>query len=142
VSDRVKFEGESFRVASKIGLMPLMRFAHIAKSGVDSNEMAGLAAMYDLLEQVISDEDWERFQDHAIATRAGGDELMAVIPAAIEVISSRPTRQPSDSSDGLATTSTNSGAASSSPVIARLELASRPDLALMVSQAEASRRSA
>jgi hypothetical protein len=50
--------------------MALMRFAHVAKSGTDSNEMDGLAAMYDLLEPPSHPDEWDRFQAHAIKTRA------------------------------------------------------------------------
>lgn len=142
MSDRLVFEGESFAVADKVGLMALMRFAHVAKRGVDSDELAGLAAMYDLLAQVIAPEDWDRFQDHALAVHADGDTLMGVIPAAIEIISGRPTLRPSDSSDGSQTTNGNSAGDSSSQVITRLESVGRPDLALMVAQAQESKRSA
>jgi hypothetical protein len=138
----LEFAGESFEVSDRIGLMPLLRFAHFARAGVDSNEMEGLASMYDILQQVIAESDWDRFQDHATEVRADEDELMGVIPAAIQLITARPTRQPSDSSDGLPTTSVSSPVDSSSQVIARLEGQGRPDLALIVSQAEASRRSA
>lgn len=136
------FEGETFQLADKIGLMPLMRFAHVSRRGVDSNDMEGLAAIYDLLKQCIADEDWDRFEDVATRTRADGDDLLSVVSQAIEAISERPTREPSVSSAGQPSTSGSSTDGSSSPVIARLEGQGRPDLALIVEQAERSRASA
>lgn len=141
----VDFAGESFRTADRIGVMPLMRFAKVAQAGVDANEMAGLAAMYDLLEQCIDPADWLRFQAHADKVRADGDELMAVVKAVIEALSDRPTSRPSDSSDGPSTTSTSSLADSSSQVIVDFERKGRPQLAaqvLLAQQARASRASA
>ena len=138
----VTFGGESFTVADRIGLMPLMRFAKHAQAGVDANEMAGLAALLDLLEQCIAPQDWQRFNDHADKVRADGDQLMVVVKDVIEVLSARPTSRPSDSSDGPSTTSVSSAGDSSTQVITRLEAQGRPDLALIVSMREESRASA
>lgn len=136
---KVIFSGESFRIADRIGLMPLMRFAKVAQSGVDADDMAGLAAMYDLLEQCLADDEWARFQAHADKVRADGDELMALVAEVFEVLSQRPTSRPSDSSDGPPTTSENSADDSSSPVVSRLVTQGRRDLAQIVEQAEMSR---
>lgn len=130
------FEGQSFTLASKVGLMPLMKFAHIARQGVDANDMEGLVAIYDMLRNVIADEDWERFESHATTVRADGDDLMGLVQQAIQAISERPTERPSDSSDGPQTTSDSSAGDSSSRVIRRLEEQGRPSLALMVQQAQ------
>ena len=136
------FSGETFRLADKVGLMPLMRFAHVSRRGVDSNDMEGLAAIYDLLKQCLADEEWDRFEDHATDVRADGDDLLAVVSQAIEAIAARPTSEPSDSSDGPTHTSGSSADGSSSPVIARLVERGRPDLAVIVDQAQRSRISA
>lgn len=138
----IDFAGETFRLADKIGLMPLMRFAHVSRRGVDSNDMEGLAAIYDLLKQCIADDDWGRFEDAAMTSRADGDELLEVVSRAVQAISERPTQEPSDSSDGQPITSGSSTDGSSSPVIGRLVEQGRPDLALIVDQAERSRVSA
>jgi hypothetical protein len=42
--DTVECLGERYRIGDKIGLMPLMRFAHSAKQGVDSGDLEGLSA--------------------------------------------------------------------------------------------------
>jgi hypothetical protein len=143
VSDRsIERWGESFDLADRIGLMPLMRFAHLARSGVDSDDMEGLDAMYTLLNQCFTDESWTRFQDVSTRERADGEELFACVTQALTAMTARPTGRPSDSSDGSPNMSVNSAGGSSSQVIARLEAKGRPDLALIVTQAEESRRSA
>lgn len=138
----IEYAGERFALADRIGLMPLMRFAHLARTGVDSDDMEGLDAMYALLRQCFTDEAWTKFEDAATRQRADGEELMGVVKQAIEAIAARPTGRPSDSSDGPESTSESSAGDSSSPVIDRLERQGRPDLALIVAQAEESRASA
>jgi hypothetical protein len=70
----VEFLGKEFAIADKIGLMPLMRFAHAAQSGLDSNDMEGMAALYDMLRQSIADESVLVFQGRRI-TREEANEL-------------------------------------------------------------------
>lgn len=133
----ITFGGEQFTLADKIGLMPLMRFAKAAKAGVDSEDMDGLAAMYDLLHQCIADDQWTRFEAAADRERADGEQLMGVVREALEAMTQRPTSRPSDSSDGSTTTLPNSvGDSSSLAVVHRLEQKGRPDLALMVQMAQ------
>lgn len=129
----VPFCGEDFRIADKIGLMPMMRFAKVAQAGVDSADLAGLAAMYDLLEQCLADDEWQRFSDHADKSRADGDELMAVVGKVFEELGKRPTSRSSDSSDGPPPTSERS-TAGSSPALRLLD--GRPDLQVAVLRAQ------
>lgn len=130
------FLGEQFHVAEKVAALPLMRFAKIAKAGVDADDLDGLAAMYDLLEQCLHPDDWGRFQAHADKTRADGDELLKVVQDVFAVLAERPTGRSSDSSDGPRIIEPNSTGVSSSPgtdrVIRRLNDQGRPDLALLV----------
>lgn len=139
----VEFGGEKFRTADAIGLMALMRFAHVARSGTDANDLAGLAAMYDLLEQCFPEAEFERFQQVALRTKAKGDELMGVVGKVIEAISARPTGRPSDSSDGPISIEPSSGDVSSSAepahlrVVKHWEEKGRPDVAYMVQMAQA-----
>lgn len=136
--NHVDFFDEVFTVADKIGLMPLMRFAKVAKGGADSADMEALAVMLDLLEQCIAPSEWQRFQDCADRNRADGEELLAVVTSVMETLTERPTSRPSDSSAGPQTTTPNSEGVLSSRVIGRLEDQGRPDLALMVNQARSS----
>jgi len=133
--EQVTFMGDEFAVATKIGLMPLMRFAKIAKAGVDSSDEDGLAAMYDLLQQCIADDAWPRFEAHADKTRADDKELMQVIKDVMAILSERPTSRPSDSSVGPQQTAPISVDDSSSlEVVRRLNSGPhpRPDLAMAV----------
>lgn len=142
----VEFMGARFRIADKVGLMPLMKFAAAADTGMDTSDMAGLAAVYSMLKDAIDggspacgqcepcmttryairdargldsyedvdlaadggtpvpdcphyDEgEWRRFEQHAIATKAGAEEMLPVVQQAITVLSARPTRRPAGSS--------------------------------------------
>lgn len=136
------FAGESFELRERLGLMPLMRYAHAAAQGLDTRDMEGMAAMYDMLKAVIAPSDWARFQQAAAESYADGDQLFDVINEAIRTISARPTSRPSDSSDGPPPESDSSADDSPSQVIARLEREGRPSLALMVQQAQRSKVSA
>ena len=131
----VEFAGEEFAMADRIGLMPLMRFAKTAKAGADTQDLDGLVAMYDLLEQCIDPADWPRFQETANRERADGEQLMAVVGKVFQALAARPTRRSSDSSDGPTTTPANSAGDFSSQVVERLEQQGRPDLALVVEMA-------
>jgi hypothetical protein len=99
--------GRKFAVADKVALMPLLKFAHLSKKGVDSSDMEALAVMHDLLRTCFTDEAWAEFEDAATEQRANDEELLKVVSAAIEVIGSRPPTSPSVSSDGPPTTSEN-----------------------------------
>lgn len=133
----VSFAGQDFAVRDRIGAMPLMRFAKIAKTGMDAGDMEALSVIYDLLQSTVAPADWQRFEQAAVDSGADGDELLAVVVDAVKVISGRPTSQPSDSSGGLRTTSPTYAVASSTPVIDRLS--GRPDLQLMVRRATEAR---
>ena len=112
-TERLAFLGESFRLGESIGLMPLMKFAHAANNGMDSDNMEGLAALYAMIRDTIHAEDWDRFERLAIDKHADGDELMAFVGKAIEAISARPTRRRSVSSGGAPPTSPSSTDSSS-----------------------------
>lgn len=132
----VSFFGEDYEIAEKIGLMPLMRFAKVARGGVDSGDIEALAVMLDLLEQCVAPHEWQRFQDAADKNRADGDELFAVITKVFEVLSERPTSRPTDSSAGPSSTEASSTAEVSS-VLERMH--GRPDLAIAVVRAHEAR---
>lgn len=111
--DTVECMGRRYRVADRIGLMPLMKFAHSAAQGLDGDDMEGLNAIYLMLKDCIHEDDWKRFGDEMIETKAEADDLMPVITRTIEVINARPTRQRSASSSGPPTTTPTSTGGSS-----------------------------
>jgi hypothetical protein len=121
--------GARFRISDKVGLMPLMKFAHAANSGMDTSDMQALAAIYEMLRDCIYQGngipegedghdagDWARFEEHATVTKADAEDVMPVVQQTIELLTARPTRPPSGSSDGPPRTSGNStGSSSTAP---------------------------
>ena len=81
----VEFLGKRFAIADKIGLMPLMRFAHASKSGLDSSDLEGMAAMYDMIRQCIADDSVFVFRGQQL-TRAACSELPPEAQDEVEVI--------------------------------------------------------
>lgn len=137
---KVELLGERFRLAESIGLMPLLKFAHSAKGGMDSDDMEGLDAMYSLIRDTVDQEkiqkrtddgelmtdaagdpvwegpsEWDRFERHAIDTKADGEDFMEFIGKAISVISARPRKRRGDSSASSPQTSASSKGSSSLP---------------------------
>lgn len=113
--------GGTYKVAEKVGLMPLLRFAHAAKQGLDTADMDGLAAVYDMLHDCLDPADWDRFAADMTREKAGADDLLPLVTQAIEVLSARPTGAPSGSSDGSpATTATSTAGSPPRPDVAGL----------------------
>lgn len=96
--------GQSFRLAEKVAAMPMLKFGHLAKNGVDSADMEAVAVMYEVLWAVFDPQDWPRFEAAATEARADNEELFEVVKAAMTVIAARPTTRPSVSSPGPLTT--------------------------------------
>jgi hypothetical protein len=132
MTETVEFCGETFHIADKVAALPLMRFAKAAKAGVDSDDLDGLAALYDVLGQCIHPDEWGRFESHADRERADGDQLLEVVQEVFTLLAARPTGRSSDSSGGPRTIEPSSTVDSSSRVIADLNDRGRPDLALVV----------
>src|SRR5690349_22004190 len=113
----VGFAGRRFAVRDGMSLLPLMKFATIARrqstgggGSEGQQEMEALAALYDLLQQCIAPAEWDAFYDHALDTGAGQEELMAVVGEAVSAAAARPTRQPSGSPGGPSPTELSSAA--------------------------------
>lgn len=135
--DTIEFFGEKFRLADRVGMMPLLAFGNAAKSGLDSDDFEGMAAMYRLIRSVIhrpplidehgqrrvdengkalrDESEWNRFQALAEDELAEGEDIMAFVNQAMEVMSARPRSRPGISSATSPTTSERSKAASSWP---------------------------
>ena len=130
-----EFFGEVFETPERFNMRLFTRFGTLAKRGVDSDDMEGMAAVDKLIDQCLRPEDVERFDAVCDRERPDFQELMAFVAQVVEAIANRPTQRPSDSSDGPTPTTTSSTDDSSSRVIARFEQQRRPDLALLVSKA-------
>lgn len=99
--DMVELNGKRFRIADHTGAMPLLMFAYAANEGLDSNDMAGLAAMYAMIRDCIDGEaEWRRFVSHAVLSKATTDDLMGVVNRTVEILTARPTTPPGNSSAG------------------------------------------
>jgi hypothetical protein len=121
----LEFLGKRFRLAERIGLMPMLAFAAASKKGLDSSDMEGLAAMYALIRDCLdqtrtqaTDADgelvfepdgtpryvgasqWQLFENHCNEVQAGPEELMEFISSAMSVVSARPPKRRETSSGG------------------------------------------
>lgn len=140
----VEFMGKRFRLAETIGLMPLLRFANASKKGMDSDDMEGMVALYTVIRDTIDQRrppkidpetnqqsidpmtgepewdgpsEWMLFEEHAIETKAEGEDLMDFVNRAMAVIAARPRRRREISSGGSPQTSEKSRGGWSSPVV-------------------------
>ncbi len=135
--DFVEFLGEKFRLADRVGIMPLVHFGFASKKGLDSDDMEGLAAMYSLIRSVIhrpplmddngnqvrdengkrlrDESEWYRFTEHAEDELADGEDVMGFVNKAMEIMSARPRKPREDSSPSSRTTSETSKHALFSP---------------------------
>jgi hypothetical protein len=131
----IEFMDKTFRIADSIGLMPLLKFS--AASDMNVEDPRALAAMYAMLRDCIHPGspacgeceeckngrdascrfydrgDWGAFEEHAMLTKAGADDLLDVVTKVIELISGRPTQPPATSSRGRPATSGGSTGTSS-----------------------------
>lgn len=135
--DYLEFFGEHFRLADRVGIMPLLAFANASKGGVDSSDVKGMAAMYALIRSVIhrppafdehgkravdpetgkpgfDEAEWIRFEDLAMEENADDEDLMDFVNQAMEVMSARPRKRREISSGGSPQTSEKSKESSSS----------------------------
>lgn len=132
----IEWMGETYRVADKVGHAAYLRFGWHASHGADLEDMEGMGVAWDMIRDVFiirhpcgkcdacqnreacpSENlgDWPRFEADAYRKKADTPEIMEAITLAMEIITGRPTRRPSDSSGGPSPTSTNSTGSSSSP---------------------------
>lgn len=137
--ETVEFFGDTFEVPERFNMRRVTQFAAAASRGVDDKSLEGMAAVNGLLDQCVRPEDTERFDALCDKHGASIEDLLEFFGSVLEVVTDRPTSQPSVSSDGLRTIEPKSTGDSYSPVIARLENQGRPDLALMVTQAREAR---
>jgi hypothetical protein len=132
----IGFAGRDYRVREVSGAV-LADFGEVAMGGAAAEGMEGVAAIKDLMRDCILPEEFADFWRAVRAARLPMETLMSeVVVKVIQVASERPTGRPSDSSAGPTTTQPRSEPDSSSRVIARLEENGRPDLALVVAQAQ------
>jgi hypothetical protein len=98
--DHITFMGREFKIRPAVSLMALMKFAHAANSGLDTEkqQMRAMAAMFSMIKSCIDPEEWPDFEEFAEESTAVDTDYMDVINQTMELLSARPTRQPGGSS--------------------------------------------
>ena len=132
----VTFCDEQFELPERASTMALMEYANVAVQDVDSGSLIGLAALYSLLEESIGPDHWDRFKALAKKHKVDDDALFQVVRDVFASYAERPTGRPSDSSDGPQSTSARSGGDAFSRAKDSLEAKGRPDLAVVVMNAQ------
>jgi hypothetical protein len=89
-------EGRQFRIADRVGLMPLIEFAFHANSGMSTSDMSSMAAIYEMLMDCIDPEEWDAFRRYSKEIKADTDDLMEVIQQTTELLTANPTLPQSD----------------------------------------------
>ena len=122
----IEFFGEEFEVPEKLNHRRVLRLAKFASAGSDTDNLAAMGALDDLLTQCVRPEDAARFD--ALCDREGttSEDLMRFTGQVIAELSERPTAQPAPSSDGPTPTPESSG--SRLEVLASERWSGRPDL--------------
>ena len=79
--------GDDYRIAAKVGVWPLLQFARAAEAGMSMTDYRGLAAVHAMLQDVIHEDDWGRFQENMIVKKASDLEaLMQAAQQALELL--------------------------------------------------------
>lgn len=84
-------QGKAFRIADRVGLLPLAEFAYHAISGMDTSDMGAMAAIYEMLKDCIHPADWNKFRAYAKEIKADTDDLMEVVTQTTELLTANPT---------------------------------------------------
>lgn len=136
----VEFFGEAFLAPERINTRRLLRFSAMADRGLDTDDTAGMAALDGLIDQCLRPEDIDRFDEVCDRERPSAEELMEFVAKMMTAITDRPTRRPSDSSDGPSTIEPKSTDDSFGRVMRHLD--GRPDLQLIAMTAQQARSTA
>lgn len=91
----VPLRDREFRLADEVGVMPLMEWA--ATAGNKTAGIAGLRAIFFVLEDVVHPDDWEEFKQYAREEKIPSDVLFSFVNAALEAVAGRPTGDASGS---------------------------------------------
>ena len=113
--DTFTLNGEVFTIDPEPNLIALGRFAKLARTGADTDDMESFAALVDTVASSVVEGDEARFLDLCQKKRAPADLLLKIVQAVLQAQAQRPTRQPSDSSAGLSNIGDISKAGSFSP---------------------------
>lgn len=84
---------KEFKLAEELSLMAAAKMSLMQ----DDDEEMDLEALYLLMQSIIADEDWKKFERFVITKRVSAEDLIGVIAGGLEAISGRPTGEPSGS---------------------------------------------
>lgn len=96
----VEFYGQDFGLPERINERNLLRLARHARAGATSDSMAAMAAVDELLDQLVLPADTARFDALCDEHKASAADLMEFVGKAMGVLAERPTARPSVSSAG------------------------------------------
>lgn len=130
---KVTFCGEPFLLTDP-GHYAMQDMLEMAESEIDTDSAAGFKAITKFIAACMDEQDYVRWEGLARKHRSTGEDMIRLV---MEGLTARPTSRPSDSSAGPSATAVNSMDDSSLRVLRRME--GRPDLHLMVLQAQEAR---
>jgi formylmethanofuran:tetrahydromethanopterin formyltransferase len=96
----VKLLDSKFKIADKIGAMPMLKWA--AASELSEDDPAALGAIYTMLQDVIHEDVWTEFEKFATKSKVDAEDLVNVISHSLEVLTGNPTKPQSGSHTGSA----------------------------------------
>lgn len=132
----VRFCGQLFEVPERVNRRLLLKFGTMQMRTNDLSDVEKAIVVDRLLDQLVRDEDRDRFDAACDQQRVEDEDLRRFIADALGVLSDRPTQRPSASQAGPRSSRRNSEDDLSSRVIRREEEAGRPDRAQMVRLAQ------
>lgn len=94
----IPLRDREFRLASDVGIMPLMEWAAAADKDVASAD--GLRAVFYVLQDVVHEEEWAEFRKFTRDNKVDANELLDFANSALEALAGRPTEDATGSSDG------------------------------------------
>lgn len=122
-------------------LTDLLLVEFLRRAGqIDENDPGAMDALMGFFESLVHPDDFKAFWQESLKHRQMVRDLMRTVQQLLEGLSDRPTRGRSGSSAGRPNTARKSRRDSSSRVIRQLEKDGRPDLALVVVQAQEAQR--
>ncbi len=111
--DTFELWGREFRLAPKLGAVPIMRLARAGRQGADTLDADGTAAVLDWFLACLHPDDRFAAETYATEQAVDADELASAAEAMTGAMLDRPTKPSSDSADGRPTTSKSSNGSAS-----------------------------
>ncbi len=111
--DTFELWGREFRLAPKLGAVPIMLLAKAAQQGADTLDADGTVAVLDWFLACLHPDDRFAAKRFTIDLAVDADDLARAAEAMTAVMLDRPTPPSSDSSDGRPSTSKSSNGSAS-----------------------------